>query len=205
LIPIDITRSEATAHEDRGLRGSLFVLSGYSANLLSLSRVMLGSLWVALFLFGGDSLARMSTIALTGALSDVIDGRVARWALTASDFGRWLDSAADIFFILCAAGCEVFKGAIPAYIPALIAVSFVQYVLDSVLIRGSMVPIRSRLGHWGGILNYLLVIVLAATPAVASAGNVIREMSPLIALFYLAAILERGWSYRAARRVNAAR
>ena len=50
---------------------------------------------------------------------------------------------------------------------------------------------------------FWLIIVLAAAPAVASAGNVIREMSPLIALFYLAAILERGWSYRAARRVNA--
>jgi hypothetical protein len=85
---------------------------------------------------------------------------------------------------------------IPVYIPLLIAVSFAQYVADSVMIRGSAVPIKSRLGHWGGMLNYILLISVAWAPAVHLIAYWLREMSPLIAFFYMAAIFERIFSYR---------
>ena len=132
----------------------------HTANLLSASRFVLAALWLIGFDAGGQRPAITAPIALAGAVSDFLDGRVARWTGSATGFGQWLDSLADIAFVLTAIACEARAGAIPAYIPVLIAVSFTQYAIDSVVLRGSSVPVRSRVGHWGGILNYTIVVVL---------------------------------------------
>jgi phosphatidylglycerophosphate synthase len=136
-------------------------------------------------------------VALAGAASDFFDGQIARWNNRTSQFGRWLDNAADIVFILIALFCETYAGIIPVYVPMLIAASFVQYVADSVLIRGSAVPVKSRLGHLGGIFNYIIVILLALGPPPRLPGIVIARSAPLIALFYVLAIGERALCYRA--------
>jgi phosphatidylglycerophosphate synthase len=141
-------------------------------------------------------------IALGGAISDFLDGRLARWTHSAGRFGRWLDSAADIVFILTVLSCETYAGAIPLYLPALVAASFAQYVVDSVLIRGSTVPVKSRLGHWAGILNYIIVIVLAWAPPPRSPGTLLHDLAPIIGLFYLSAICERALSYPMTRRLR---
>ena len=58
--------------------------------------------------------------------------------------GRWLDSIADIVFVLTALTCEAWVGALPFYIPVLIAVSFSQYAIDSMLLSGA--PIKAASG-----------------------------------------------------------
>jgi hypothetical protein len=80
--------------------------------------------------------------------SDFADGRVARWTGQADGIGRWLDGLADVVFVLTALASEAAAGVIPICIPLLIACSFAQYAIDSVAIRGSSTPVRSRLGHW---------------------------------------------------------
>lgn len=115
---------------------------------------------------------------------------------SAGGFGQWLDSLADIVFVLTALASEAHAGAIPVYIPTLIAASFTQYVIDSLMICGSSTPVKSRLGHWGGVINFALVIILAFAPPPRWPGMLMRSASPLIAIFYLAAISERTLSYR---------
>jgi phosphatidylglycerophosphate synthase len=199
----DIVRSAgAIPLERRPLNGPAGAASACAANLLSLSRVVLGAVWIALFVLGHHRPETMVVIAVSGAASDFLDGRVARRTLTASNVGRWLDNVCDIVFILSALGCAAFAGIIPVYIPLLIAVSFAQYVADSVVIRGSAVPIKSRLGHWGGILNYILLISVAWAPAVRLVANWLQELSPLVAFFYLAAMFERILSYHVFCRNN---
>jgi len=56
-------------------------------------------------------------------------------------------------------------------------------------------PIKSRLGHWGGVINFALVIVLGIAPPPAWPGALIRSAAPMLAIFYLAAIVERGIGY----------
>jgi phosphatidylglycerophosphate synthase len=148
------------------------------------------------FVYGARRPEILGSIALSAAISDFVDGRVARRARSTDAFGRWLDNLADVFFVLTALTCEVLAGAIPAYIPVLIAASFVQYAIDSILISGSSAPVKSRLGHWGGVVNFALVLLLAFAPYPRWPGMLIREASPLIAIFYLLAILERTFSYR---------
>ncbi len=170
-------------------------LGAQIANLLSASRFVLGAAWLIAFVCGSRGPKILGSIALSAAISDFVDGRVARRTHSSGAFGRWLDNLADVVFVLTALTCEVLAGAIPAYIPALIAVSFVQYAIDTVLISGSSAPVRSRLGHWAGVLNFALVLLLAFAPYPQWPGKLVREASPFIALFYLLAILERMLSY----------
>jgi phosphatidylglycerophosphate synthase len=143
----------------------------------------------------------MGSIALSAAISDFVDGRVARQMRCADGFGRWLDSLADVVFVLTALTCEAWMRAIPTYIPALIAVSFAQYAIDSVVISDSSTLVKSRFGHWGGVINFALVLLLAFAPPPRWPGMLVREASPLIASFYLAAIIERVLGYGLCKRL----
>jgi hypothetical protein len=103
-------------------------------------------------------------------------------------------------FVLAAIFCEAAADAIPFYIPILIALSFSQYAIDSMLLAPPATgPIKSRLGHWGGIINYALVITLAIAPPPAVPGALVRDLAPLLALFYISAISQRAWLFYRAR------
>ena len=170
----------------------------HSANLVSASRLLLAWIWVAVFFSDRPQTEILGLIALGGAASDVLDGRIARATHSAGQFGRWLDSASDIVFILAALFCEAYAGVIPIYLPALVAASSAQYVVDSLVVRGSTVPVKSRLGHWAGIFNYIIVVVLAWMPPPSLPGTLLRALAPMIGLFYLAAMCERALFYRIA-------
>lgn len=165
------------------------------ANLLSASRFVLSAAWLVAFAYGARRPEILGSIALSAAVSDFVDGRVARQTHSTDAFGRWLDNLADVVFVLTALTCEVVAGAIPAYIPALVAASFAQYAIDSILISRSSAPVKSRLGHWGGVVNFSLVLLLAFAPYPQWPGMLVREASPVIAIFYLLAILERVFGY----------
>jgi phosphatidylglycerophosphate synthase len=152
-------------------------------------------LWLLAFMSGSRGPEVLGSIALAAAVSDFADGRIARWMGHTDGVGSWLDALADIVFILTTLSSEALAGAIPIYIPVLIACSFAQYAIDSVAISGSSTPVKSRLGHWGGVINFALVLVLAWTPPPLLPSRLVRLASPLLAGFYIAAILERGLNY----------
>jgi phosphatidylglycerophosphate synthase len=103
------------------------------------------------------------------AWSDIADGRIARRLGTASDRGRILDHFADIAFILGALGTFVSIGVAPWWVPASIATAFSVYVVDSWIRTAPVKPtlIGSRLGHVGGIANYVLIGVLVFNDSAA--------------------------------------
>jgi phosphatidylglycerophosphate synthase len=172
------------------------VLRSQIPNGLSALRFALAALWVELAAAGYTGRAAYVIVAIIAAVSDFIDGRIARRLEVASNRGRWLDGIADVTFILAALFSEASAGGLPFYIPILIAISFSQYALDSIVIaKASAGPIRSRLGHWGGIVNYAIVIALAFSAPAGIIAATVRALSPLVALFYLAAITERAWLF----------
>ena len=169
-------------------------------NGLSALRFALAAVWIELAAHGHQGRMAFAIVAIVAAGSDFIDGPVARRLGVASGSGRWLDSIADVTFVLAALFSEAAAGAIPFYIPILIAVSFGQYAIDSAAIgERAAGPVRSRLGHWGGIVNYALVIALAIAPPPALPGAIVRGLAPMVALFYLAAISERAWLFYRSR------
>lgn len=92
--------------------------------------------------------------------SDVIDGWLARRLAQERPAGRTVDHVCDILFILTTLGFFAVRGLVPWWLPAAIAWAFGLYVVDSWW-RTARQPQRtllgSRLGHLGGVLNYVTV------------------------------------------------
>jgi phosphatidylglycerophosphate synthase len=197
----DLNRTGSLAgHKRLILEHSGVAILAQIPNILSALRFALAGVWVELAIRGHHGRMAFAIVAIAAAVSDFIDGRVARRLGVASGRGRWLDGIADVTFVLAALVCEAGAGSIPYYIPILIALSFGQYAIDSALIGTRTAgPIRSRLGHWGGIINYALAITLAIAPPPAIPGAIVRRAAPLIAMFYVAAIIERAWLFYRSR------
>lgn len=96
------------------------------------------------------------------AASDIVDGQVARASGTASNWGRGFDHGADIFFVLGTLSVYAWRGIAPWWVPASIAVAFTLYVIDA-FSGAAPTPARraaGRIGHVGGVCNYVLIGVL---------------------------------------------
>jgi CDP-diacylglycerol--glycerol-3-phosphate 3-phosphatidyltransferase len=96
--------------------------------------------------------------------SDYYDGPLARALGLESDLGKVLDNLADITFLLVTLTYLVHRGAVPWWIPTVIALAFGQYTLDSWLLSGKgpiVALVSNPIGHWAGILNYLFTGVMA--------------------------------------------
>ncbi len=137
----------------------------HAANGLTATRVVLTpvfslTVWFAerSWLLGVLAVAMFAVVAAT----DVLDGRVARRWRTASSAGRVFDHLADVGFLVLALSTYVGLGLAPWWVPAAIVGSFGVYVIDAWLRPAPVVPnvIGSRIGHVGGVCNYVLVGVL---------------------------------------------
>ena len=143
----------------------------HAANALTTARVLLTPVFVGLVCAApaAPALGWLAVIVFACiAASDVIDGRLARWWGSASRSGRTFDHLADIGFILAALWTYTHLGLVPWWVPAAIAASFAFYVIDSwsrPTARGSL--IGSRVGHIGGVCNYVLIGVLVCNDSAA--------------------------------------
>lgn len=135
------------------------------ANAVTAGRLLATPLFVSCAWHAHDSFVAGWTagaLFVFAAWSDVADGRMARRRGTASDGGRVLDHFADITFILGSLATYVFLGIAPWWVPASIAAAFSVYVADSWIRSAPVKPtlIGSRIGHAGGVANYVLIGVL---------------------------------------------
>ena len=143
----------------------------HAGDLLTIGRLLVTPLFAWAFDTALDG-------ALTGWLagmlfaavcaSDYFDGLLARRAGRASARGRIMDSAADIIFLLAALLVAVAAGHAPWWVPASVAASFAYYAVDSWALTRHQAQrslIASRLGHFGGVCNYVLVGVLTFNDA----------------------------------------
>jgi phosphatidylglycerophosphate synthase len=129
---------------------------GTAANALSLIRLALVPLLGAAIVHD-HPLAAGALFALAVA-TDLADGAVARRRNQASPLGGVLDHAVDATLCVVGLAAWAWRGEAPALLAPLVAVAFVQYVLDSRALAGR--PLRaSALGRWNGIAYYVLVAV----------------------------------------------
>ncbi|GIW41009.1 MAG: hypothetical protein KatS3mg076_1586 [Candidatus Binatia bacterium] len=111
--------------------------------------------WTALGLYG------------LACLTDVLDGPLARRRGQVRPRGAFFDAGADILFVTCALGAAWYAGIAPWWVPGSVLGAFVFFVLHSRWLATPDTPrlVPSRLGHWGGVANYVLVGVLAVEEA----------------------------------------
>jgi len=167
-----------------------------AANLLSMLRVALAPLLVW-SICAGDA-AVWSWLGLPifalAATADVADGWVARRLELKSAVGRWLDHGADIVFLLSGFAAFAWRGVVPWWVPLSIATAFAVYVGDSLRRGGRGALVGSRLGHCGGVLNYVLLgaLLVATQPnAAAAAALPLNVLVWSVPIYSGAAIFER--------------
>jgi phosphatidylglycerophosphate synthase len=140
------------------------------------------------------------------AASDVLDGRVARATGAVSPWGRAFDHGADITFVLAALGTFAWIGVAPWYVPLSVAAAFAGYLLDS---RSAALPTRARrtagrIGHWGGVCNYVVIGVLIGNETLAIHAlpqSAVRLMLAAVPLYSLAPVAVRRWPWPKAASV----
>ena len=173
----------------------------HAGDALTLGRVVLTLPFLWAFAAGvrGSAVAGVAAGVLFALLaaSDYFDGPLARRAGRASDRGRAWDSWADIVFLESALVTAVVLGLAPWWVPASIAASFGYYVVDSWR-RTRDTPrrklIASKLGHWGGVCNYVLVGVLTYNDAAGVhllGSELLFALYVLVPLYSFAAIAAR--------------
>lgn len=178
----------------------------HAANLMTAARVV-----ATPALVGGAWHAPQSVLAsvvavvafVVAAVTDVWDGRVARRYGQASEAGRIFDHFADIGFLLISLGAYVALGIAPWWVPASIFAAFAFYVVDSRR-QSAAAPslIGSRIGHVGGVCNYILVGVLVFNNSV---GLQLLPAWFLLALFSLVPLYSfAGMAARIVQRANTA-
>ena len=133
------------------------------ADALSAARLLLAGVMPWLLARGGPLALGAWCLA---AASDWIDGRLARRTGTASLRGAVLDNVADIAFVLGGLSTAAILGLVPWLVPGSIALSAGAYAVASRRAPPSGGGLaRSRLGHWGGVLNYVCLGVVAGRVA----------------------------------------
>jgi phosphatidylglycerophosphate synthase len=118
--------------------------------------------FVWLFVAAAESADPGTAAALAGvyvavALSDLIDGKLARLAGTAGPGWGRMDVAADMTFNLASLACAAGLGRIGFWVPASVALLGGRFLLR-LLGMGRLAAIAyDRLGNLAGVLYYLLV------------------------------------------------
>ena len=132
------------------------------ANAITLVRLVAAPL-TAYAIFNARTTLAGSLFALA-VLTDLVDGIVARRRNEASTFGGLFDHATDATYVTVVLTALVWRGEVPSVLPLLVALAFLQYVLDSRAHVGRALR-ASRLGRWNGIAYF----AVAGAPLVRDA------------------------------------
>ncbi|MCR9259838.1 MAG: CDP-alcohol phosphatidyltransferase family protein [Pseudomonadaceae bacterium] len=127
------------------------------ANLLTGLR--LASLPVIIYALISDLWMFAAVLFTMAVVTDVYDGKIARKLNQTSPLGGLFDHGTDALFVSLCCGALSSLGLINPYLPWLIGLAFIQYMLDSKALAG--VALRmSFIGRNNGIAYYVLVGVV---------------------------------------------
>lgn len=173
----------------------------HAGDALTLGRLLLTPLFLWCFAAGvrGGAAAGWAAGLLFAAIaaSDYFDGPLARRAGRASDRGRIWDSWADIAFLEGTFVTALALGVTRWWVPVSVAASFGYYVVDSwwqTRGRARRTLVASRIGHLGGVCNYVFAGVLTYNDAFGLhllGSGFVLALSLLVPLYSAAAIVAR--------------
>src|SRR5262245_23841999 len=142
-------------------------------------------LWLLVGVYRGASPYARVTLGfayLFLALSDFIDGRLARRARAATAFWARADVVADIFFNVCSLGAAAWLRLVGPWVPAGVALLGARFCLRTMRDGGGSVLPEDRLGKLAGVAYYALVGWIVAElsiggvlgrPALARGGDAV--------------------------------
>lgn len=172
------------------------------ANALTLLRLLAAPALVVAILVGAYGIA--SALFAVAVVTDLFDGWVARRFGETSPRGALFDHAVDAIFVTAGSAALAWLGALPAPLPPLIAIAFVQYALDSGAgMRGSLKA--SALGRCNGIAYYAIV-ALSISRAILGLGEssrgVVMGLGWILVISSIASVISRLHAARSERRMR---
>jgi phosphatidylglycerophosphate synthase len=169
--------------------------------LLSALRLVLAPLYV-LALEASATLPL--AIALIAAVSDFVDGRLARRLGTASRAGAVLDVVADGVFVLTALSALAAAAVVSWLLPLAVALALSAFGLAAARGHGALAPgdgdpthathargPADRAGHAAGVVNYAVVIAGSVALAGWVTADWLTPVSVAVAIFNLSPLLLR--------------
>ena len=160
-------------------------------NLLSCLRIGLGPVY--LLALGGLPAAPL-LIAVTAAISDFVDGRLARLLGATSRAGVYLDVAADGLFLIVAMVGLAVVGWISPLLPAAMVLALAALVRQWLRVPPGNSRVRGyadRAGHFAGIANYAVVLFASGIPLGWTAVQAVFDLSYVVAAINLLPIVLR--------------
>ncbi len=136
------------------------------ANALTALRLVCGPLLVLALL--EHAVWTAAVLFWLAVATDLLDGRVARRFGESSALGGFLDHVTDAAFVSLGLAALALRGEAPGLLPALVALAFVQYTLDSRVIDGGALR-ASALGRWNGIAYFVPVGTVVSREALGLA------------------------------------
>jgi CDP-diacylglycerol--glycerol-3-phosphate 3-phosphatidyltransferase len=166
------------------------------ADVLGVSRLVLAGALPAALAGGRTRPLLPAVVFVLAAVSDYVDGPLARRGGGPTRHGAILDNLADIAFVLAGTVTGSVLGLLPPAVPLSIALSFALYAIASVTgsaRRGRWGVARSAVGHRAGVANYALTgLVTGAVVLPGAPWTAILEVASLVVVgINLAAVLER--------------
>ena len=128
-------------------------------NFLTILRILFSPVFFVLFIIGNDLLALIIFIAV--ALTDVVDGWVARTTNQKTRFGKFIDPMADKFMIFLALAALILRYGFPLWaIPLILS-------RDIISLCGSLLIHLKKRGVWkankfGKLTTLLQIVVIVA-------------------------------------------
>ncbi len=170
------------------------------ANALTALRIVCGPLLVLALL----EHAAWPAFALfwLAVATDALDGRVARRFGESSALGGFLDHLTDAAFVSLGLAALALRGEAPALLPALVALAFLQYTLDSRVIQGNGL-VASALGRWNGIAYFVPIGTVVVRDALGlgwPAAPLVLGLGWLLVASTLLSMADRARALRRARR-----
>lgn len=164
-------------------------------NLITIVRLLLVPAMVYLLL--EDRYGAALAIFVAAALSDVVDGFLARVFNQHSEIGAVLDPAADKLMIVCTALTLVWLKQLPAWIGALIVLRdavIVSGFLAYRWLRGHVEMAPTVLGKFNtGLVFAVFTLVLANAAGFVDAGKWLPALYALLAITILASGAQYVW------------
>ena len=164
------------------------------SNALTVSRLVAAPVFCCALL--GDAQILAALLFWGAVATDMADGRVARARGESSAFGGLLDHATDASFVTLGLAALSMQGAVPAALPVLVFVAFVQYMLDSKSLAGRTLR-ASFLGRWNGILYFVPLGVIATRNVLGLAvppDQWVLWLGQALVLSTLVSMADRAWT-----------
>lgn len=133
-------------------------------NGLTLSRMPLSLMFCLVVLYRVNPFLPCAVLFALVAITDFLDGKLARKYNIQSDVGAVLDVMSDFFFIVSASLALCFQGLFPGWMLAVIILKFLEFLISSALLkRNNKYKARflfDSLGQIVAVLFYLLPVLI---------------------------------------------